>query len=106
MSEEIQIGHPAIQATCAMMGIAAALTSSAYENSWPTTEEIQKYSVVQNMPTFSAVDASAANPIDHHDEKFAHEIAAAFANIAKDQAPLGAEFEKIWDENAATLYEA
>lgn len=37
---------------------------------------------------------------------FGQEIAAIYASLSSGQEPLGAEFEAVWDENVAELYES
>ena len=40
------------------------------------------------------------------DAEFAQRIAGFYTSLAEEQEPLGPEFEQIWDNNAADLYES
>jgi len=39
-------------------------------------------------------------------DDLAKDVAAIFELLSERQEPLGAEFEAVWDENAAELYQS
>lgn len=89
----------AASTTAAIIGFNAALATGAA--AWPVKEHT--YVVNEAVPTISFFES------DHlrlSDDGFAHEIASLFDSFSKQQQPLGAEFEAIWDANIDSLYES
>lgn len=67
------------------------------------------------LAALAGIDTMQTNLCDHPDARAAIELFAAAvrldfrhrqtADLLRDQEPLGADFEAVWDANTATLYE-
>lgn len=72
---------------------------------WPAPET-PVYVTKHESSTFSFFEKTMAFKTPATAADFGHEIASVYALLSEGQEPLGAEFEAIWDENVASLYEA
>lgn len=88
-------------ATGARVGVAVAVVAASLA-SWPTREP-PVYVSNHSEATFSSFRETLTfgPPVAH---SFEQGIADVYAILSKDQEPLGAEFEAVWDANAAQLY--
>lgn len=81
-----------------------ALTATGDHAAWSTHEPLSYVNVTHHSgPTYSGV--GIGEPVMTPQE-FARRIAAVYAALARDQEPLGAEFEAVWDENLESLYQS
>lgn len=86
-----------------MVGLTAAL--AAGYPIWPAPDA-PAYVTKHDRSTFSFFEKSVTFAPSVAATDFGHEIAAVYTLLSEGQEPLGAEFEAIWDENVASLYEA
>ncbi len=117
MSDRVKYQGPS--ATAAAIGIAAILAAGgqpirpqsetlAYAGGqpiWPQSET-PAYITTHSPSTSGFVEQSLALEMQPAAHNFGEAIATFYATLLEDQEPLGAEFEAIWDANAAELYES
>ncbi len=103
MSEFVQ--HRTTSATVAMALVSVSAGLAAGGTEWSVLEPLA-YVTKQSTPTFSfsEKEVTISEPASIH--TFGKEISSVFAVVSEGQESLGAEFEAIWDANAAELYGA
>ena len=104
MNENIQDHTPSTTAMIVMMAAALA-TNTTGDATWPVPESTP-YIILHNEQTFSSVGQSLSVKEFPATEDFGQKIGAIYASLLERQEPLGAEFEAVWDKNAAQLYES
>ena len=104
MIETTHISTPSSTAV-ALISLSAFVAASPTYDQWPKNEK-PAYVTTQAPSTFSPFQQDMV--ISEHDaaERFSEEISSVFAKISAGQEPLGADFEAVWDKNAAELYGA
>ena len=60
----------------------------------------------ENSAAGESPNSPAPAPASMSTEEFAQGLAEIYADLLERQEPLGAEFQKVWDENVDKLYES
>ena len=102
MNENIKVRAVLIAATVGLNSYSAVDQKQVQEQPDLARPE-PPYVTGQSTPSahLSEISTSAFTP-----QQFANEIASIFAELSKDQEPLGADFKAVWDANIAELYES
>ena len=94
------------QTAAGVVVFALGAAMAAGPANWPV-REVPIYIVPQVAGTYSPfVDKAVVIAPTLAADEFAREIAGVYAALSERQEPLGAEFEAVWDANAADLYES
>ncbi len=99
MNDIIQSGRT--QSTI-VMGLTAAMAAVA---AWPDVER-PAYFAEHSSATYTSFERAFHLTTPSTGQDFGREIGAVYSALSDGQEPLGAEFEAVWDANAADLYEA
>lgn len=104
MNENTQNHTPSTTAIIVMVA-ATLVTNNTDHATWPVPEST-RYIIPHSEQTFSSVGQSLSVKELPVTEDFGQKIGAIYASLLERQEPLGAEFEAVWDKNAAQLYES
>lgn len=95
--------RPDMKSTYSVMFVAAL--TAVEPSSWPTAAPVSYYAD-QPSPSYSRIGPALTFDVHVDDEHFFAKMAEAFETLAASQSRLGAEFERIWDDNVDALYES
>lgn len=103
MSEIVDYAtSPSSCGTLAVLGITAALATG--QLAWAVSNQ-PSYLVADSSSSYSLVEKSLNISGNAIKPDFAAEVANFYSKLMMVQEPLGAEFERVWDENIDSLYE-
>ena len=86
-----------------ILGIAASVAAGT--PTWPEPEP-PYYRNRQGVSSYSAVESALSDTPDSGAQNFGRDIADVYVLLSEGQEPFGAEFEAVWNANAAYLYES
>lgn len=86
----------------AFLGLGAAI--AAANGGWPMPDT-PTYTAAHARASYSILNDVAVFEFQPSQKSFLDKISSYYAALLANQEPLGAEFENLWNENAAELYE-